>query len=267
MMIIILKQQVKETIAMWLKILLPMLFIAFSDALVKKLTVKLKEETVVLIDAFSFEKGGSYQFGIVSNKPTLQPEIALMVIGKGNNCDTIGKTCTYGVFEIPNLCTGISSWTLDADIVSAHPIMIPSQSYTFSNNTSAVEFYSESWNEYAPASSYPMDTHLNDFVLPAVVDTLSFKVVNITENATNSSIDSLNRTKEINEIWDSPSNYVHKITTNISGTVNETARIYFAIMSCCNETIELGLNCLFLNPQGEQLPLTEIPYKVFQLYN
>ncbi len=262
---------------MLLKIALLALFFTCAFGLIKEAVVDIQGPSVFLVDSFSFEKGGSYRFEFVSQVPTNSPQILLLIMDKGTNCDSIGKTCSYEIFKYTDICNRLSAVDLNATIYSGYPVLPPSYSYIPKYNFTSDEFMARNWTDYAKINDTSIKSQLNDILLPSVLRYLPYNLTNqTTTNTTTSPSPSLNHTTgntknsttnhTANQTIAAPSNYVQKITTIISGSVNKSARMYFAILNCGNQTVELHTNYLFLNPEGEQLPVTEIPFKVSPLF-
>ena len=154
---------------------------------------------------------------------------------------------------------------LDNLINAAYPIMVPSKSYI--SDVASRELNISLWSNYENMSSFFVEDHLQVVVLPNMQDQHSFNVskkVKIDENATKENVE--NRTENITN------NHVTSITNKFTGNVTDSTRMYFAVLSCSNATIKysnrtqrnyrIQTEYILVNPLGEQLPVTDIPYKV-----
>ena len=233
-------------------------------ALIRDEIVEVPPLSVSLVDAFAFRTGGNYYLQISSDTPTNNSEILLMVSGKGDDCDTIGKTCSYNIFKMSDICSKVTASTLNSTILGAYPILIPSYAYTPLGEFSTYTFNSSSWESYVPAGWNFLKDYLDTMLMPAVLQTLPFNVT-YSHRSTSAIDNSTNSTNTINNATDpqqQPQNIVRKISNVLSGSIGRTAQMYFAILNCNNESFVLSVSYSFVNPAGEQLPTTEIPYKV-----
>jgi len=218
--------------------------------IIKDDNFQIPSHTAVLFDSFSFQQGGNYTFSLNSIKPTLKPEILLAVAAKGINCDMIGKTCVYELFKNSDICNNQTAFDLHSKIKFGYPIIPSSYSLIPANQNFVDSFEALPWERYTDFGNNTFIEHLYNKIMPIILPMINYKIRNITEYYNDSQNIS---SKEL----------IGSFTSNFSGMINESARIYFAAISCSNETIDFHVHYRFVNPKGEELSFTEIPYKVF----
>lgn len=216
---------------------------------------------LLLFDSFGFLSGGKYTFNIFSQTVTSHPGILLLIVDIGKNCDVIGKACTYKLFKIQNICKALTSQGLNESVEAVFPAIMPSEYYTTLNTTNTLDLNISEWNNYAEMNIWPLGDFIDGKLAPAIQKQFPPGIlVNDTQNSS------------------STNEYIKYANNHFTGIINTSSLYYFSILSCSNDSYQyfimnfyffrLTVNYEFINPDDENLSVTQLPYKVFTaLYN
>eukprot|EP00826_Nyctotherus_ovalis_P067075 TRINITY_DN9998_c0_g1_i3.p1 TRINITY_DN9998_c0_g1~~TRINITY_DN9998_c0_g1_i3.p1 ORF type:complete len:289 (-),score=13.53 TRINITY_DN9998_c0_g1_i3:270-1136(-) len=194
----------------------------------------------LLLNSFSYNANGRYEFELRSEHETANAQLVLLVVGKGESCNSIGISCKYDILKWDNVCASVSAEALDEYAVNVYPVLVLAEMYSLAAGVH--EYNANGWKGYVNTSELTLTDHIDGVLRERVFESFESNH-SITESAN-----------------------AKTITTYAVDTIKTSSHIYFAFINCNVEAVQLIVKYTLLNPSNEQLSSNDIPHKVLTLF-